>query len=155
MDFWSTQYCTKAFLQSSESLEICLLFCQLMHSGLQPPWTHSFCGPDSRQFTVFVCVFKDFISLFFRERWKEGEREGEKHQCVVAPHVPPPGDLAGNPGMCTDWESNWQPFGLQACAQSTELHQPGQFFFKLYMLLLLQIATSLYLQLSSLRILAQ
>ena len=24
-----------------------------------------------------------------------------------------------------DWESNQQPFGLQAHAQSTELHQPG------------------------------
>ena len=22
-------------------------------------------------------------------------------------------DLARNPGMCPDWESNWQPFGLQ------------------------------------------
>ena len=27
--------------------------------------------------------------------------------------------------MCPDWESNWQPFGLQASAQPTELHQPG------------------------------
>ena len=31
--------------------------------------------------------FKDFIYLFFRERRRKGEREGEKHQCVVAPHV--------------------------------------------------------------------
>ena len=35
----------------------------------------------------------------FRERGREGEREGEKHQCVVASCVPPPKDLAGNPGM--------------------------------------------------------
>ena len=35
------------------------------------------------------------------------------------------GDLAYNPGMCPDWESNQQRFGLQACAQSTEPHQPG------------------------------
>ena len=34
----------------------------------------------------------------------EGEREGEKNQCVVASHVAPTGDLALNPGMCTDWE---------------------------------------------------
>ena len=27
----------------------------------------------------------------FRERGKKGEREGEKHQCVVAPHLSPPG----------------------------------------------------------------
>ena len=31
--------------------------------------------------------FKDFIYLFL-ERGREGEREGEKHQCVVASHMP-------------------------------------------------------------------
>ena len=55
----------------------------------------------------------------------EGEREGEKHHCVVASHTPTTGDLAYNPGMCPDWELNQQPFGLQAGAQSTEPHQPG------------------------------
>ena len=55
----------------------------------------------------------------------EGERQGEKHQCVVASHVSPTGDLAHNPGICPDWESNQQPFGLQAGTQSSELHQPG------------------------------
>ena len=39
--------------------------------------------------------------------------------------MPPTGDLAHNPGMCPDWESNWRPFGLQAGSQSTEPHQPG------------------------------
>ena len=34
--------------------------------------------------------------------------------------------LARNPGMCPDWESNQQPFGLQVSTQSTEPHQPGQ-----------------------------
>ena len=56
----------------------------------------------------------------------EGETEGEKHQCVVAFHTTPTGDLAHNPGMYPDWESNWQPFSLQASIQSTEPHQPGQ-----------------------------
>ena len=32
--------------------------------------------------------FKDFIYLFL-ERGREGEREGEKHQCVVASHALP------------------------------------------------------------------
>ena len=59
----------------------------------------------------------------------EEEREGEKYQCVVASHVPPSGDLAHNPGMCPDWESNQQPSGSQSSAQSTEPHQPGLFFF--------------------------
>ena len=49
---------------------------------------------------------KDFIYLFLERGGREGEREGEKHQCVVASHVPPTGDLACNPGMCPDWESN-------------------------------------------------
>ena len=55
----------------------------------------------------------------------EGEREGEKQQCVVAFRSPPTGDLARNPGMCPDWELNQWPFDLQSGAQSTEPHQPG------------------------------
>ena len=36
-----------------------------------------------------------FIHLFiFRQRVRKGERKGEKHQCVVASHAPPTGDLA-------------------------------------------------------------
>ena len=68
--------------------------------------------------------FKIFIYLFL-ERGREGGREGEEHQCVVASHVPPNGGLAHNPGMYPDWESNQQPFGSQAHTQSTELHQLG------------------------------
>ena len=68
--------------------------------------------------------FKDFIYLFL-ERGREGKREGEKHQCVVASHVPPTEDLACNSGMGPDWESNQQLVGSQACTQATELHQAG------------------------------
>ena len=57
---------------------------------------------------------------------KEGEREGEKHQCVAASHAPSTGDLAHNPGLCHDQERNLRPIGLQAGAQPTEPHQPGQ-----------------------------
>ena len=71
-------------------------------------------------------IFLRFYLFIFRERGREGERKGEKHQCVVASHAPRTGDLTHNPGMCLDWESNWRPFGLQAHAQSTELHQPGR-----------------------------
>ena len=74
---------------------------------------------------LFKYIFKDFILFIFRERGREGEREGEKHQCVVASHAPPTEGLAQNPGMCPDRESNQWSFGSQACAQSTELHQPG------------------------------
>ena len=69
--------------------------------------------------------FKRFYLFIFRQRGREGEREGQKDQCVVASPTPPTGDLVHNPGMCPDWESNQQPFGSQASAQSTEPHQPG------------------------------
>ena len=77
--------------------------------------------------TAFIFLFlKNNILFLFRERGREGEREEEKHHCVVASHVPPTGDLASNPGMCPDWELNWQPFGLQTSAQSIEPHQLGK-----------------------------
>ena len=76
----------------------------------------------------FLSFFK-FYLFTFREKGREGEEEGEKHQCVVASHVPLTGDLARNPGMCPDWELNWRPFDLQAGTQSTEPHQPGLIFF--------------------------
>ena len=44
---------------------------------------------------------------------RERGKEGKKHQCVVASRATPTGDLARNPGMCPDWESNRRPFGLQ------------------------------------------
>ena len=51
-----------------------------------------------------------FYLFILRERGREGEREGEKYPCVVASHMPATGDLALNPGMCPDWESNQRPF---------------------------------------------
>ena len=43
----------------------------------------------------------------------EGEREGEKHQCVFyLSYIPHIGGLAPhNPGMCSDWELKQWPFG--------------------------------------------
>ena len=74
-----------------------------------------------------------FYYLFF-ERGRHRGREGEKHQCVVVSLVPPTGDLACNPSMYPDWELNeqQQPFGSQAHAQSTELHQSKQQNFSLH-----------------------
>ena len=74
---------------------------------------------------IISFFLKDFILFIFRERGREEEREGEKHQCVVASHATPTGDLAHNPGMCSDWELNQRPFASQSCAQSTEPCQPG------------------------------
>ena len=74
-----------------------------------------------------MLLHKIFIKILFifRVRGREGEREGEKHQCVVASRVPPTRDLACNPGTCPDWESNGRPFALQSSARSIEPHLPG------------------------------
>ena len=33
---------------------------------------------------------------------REGERQGEKYQCVVVSHAPPTGNLDHNPDICPD-----------------------------------------------------
>ena len=63
-------------------------------------------------FYIGIIIFKKILFIF-SERKGEGEREGEKHQCVVVSPVSATGDLAHNPGMCLDWELNPKPFGLQ------------------------------------------
>ena len=42
-------------------------------------------------FLTAKIFFLRFYFFTFRERGWEGEREGEKHQCVVASHAPPTG----------------------------------------------------------------
>ena len=46
------------------------------------------------------------LIYLFSERGREGEREGEKHQCVVASHMPPTGAWPVTPACALDWESN-------------------------------------------------
>ena len=75
---------------------------------------------------LIIIFLKDCIYLFL-ERGREGERKGQKHQCVVASRAPPTRDLAHNPGRYPDWKSNQQPFGSQAGTQSTKPHQLGLF----------------------------
>ena len=102
-----------------------------LQAGTQSTEPHQPGQNKQKSFSLSLFFFLDFIYLFiFRERGREGEREREKHQCVVASRAPPTGDLACNPGMCPDWESQKQPFGSQTSTQSTEPHQPGlcQFF---------------------------
>ena len=86
-----------------------------------------------REKKISTAIYHIFWGFFFleRERGREGEREGEKHECVVAFHAPPTGDLTCNLGMCPDRESNQQPFASQSGAQSTEPHQPGQIYYVL------------------------
>ena len=84
--------------------------------------------------SFFPFFKKRFYLLIFREKEREGEREGEKHQfaretslgCLLPS---PAGDLACNPRMWPDQESNQRPFRLQDGVQSTELQQSGLFPF--------------------------
>ena len=87
-------------------------------SGLWPTWP-SRCPREDNTLNSF---FK--ILFIFRERGREGEREGEVHQ-LIASRTYAAEDPACNPGRCPDWELNLRPLGLQAGTQSTELHQPG------------------------------
>ena len=82
---------------------------------------------SQRPYSCSLCNATFFFFLrfyFFLERGEGREKEGKKHQCVVAARTPPTGDLARNPGMCPDWGSNWRAFASQSRAQSTEPHQP-------------------------------
>ena len=56
----------------------------------------------------------------------EGEREGEKHQCVVASHMAPTGGHGRNPGTCPDWELNRQPFDSQPVLNPLSYASQGQ-----------------------------
>ena len=51
-------------------------------------------------------IYFFFKKNYFQRGGREGEKEGEKHQCVAASRMPLTGDLACNPGMCPDQESN-------------------------------------------------
>ena len=74
-----------------------------------------------------LIFLKDFIYLFLERRKGKGEREGEKHHCVVASHMGPTGDLNPNPGMCSDWELNQWPFGLQPTLNPQSYTSQGSF----------------------------
>ena len=80
---------------------------------------------------LLVCLFVlGFYLFIFRERGREGEREGEKYQCVVASHVAPTGDLAHNLDMCLDGELNQQLFGLPPMLNPlSHTSQGGTMFF--------------------------
>ena len=56
---------------------------------------------------------KNFYLFIFRGEGKEKQRETSMCGCLSRP---PPGDLAGTPGLCPDWESHWRPFSLQSGA---------------------------------------
>ena len=104
-----------------------------MDWGSRPPFFDMSHSPFLFSF-FFHCsslFFKERFYLFL-ERGEGKEKEWERNinvwqmEWVVASHTPQVGDLACNPGVCPEWESNRWPFGLQAGPQSTEPHQPGR-----------------------------
>ena len=58
---------------------------------------------------MYSFLIKYFIYFIFREKVGEGEKEGDKHQCVVDSHTPLSRDLTHNQSMCPDWELNRRP----------------------------------------------
>ena len=64
-----------------------------------------------------------------RKKGKERDVDmGEKHR-LFASHMSPTRNLAGNQGMSSDQESNWQPFSLQDDSEPTEYTSNGMMIF--------------------------
>ena len=68
--------------------------------------------------SLVIFFFLDFIYFIFWQRGRKAEREGENINVWLS-LAPPNGNMVCNQGMWPDWESNQQPFGSQASAQST------------------------------------
>ena len=65
-------------------------------------------------FFLFLQIFfKDFIYVFL-DRGERREKDRERNTVCGCFLSTPTEDLARNPGMCPDWESNRRPFGSQA-----------------------------------------
>ena len=76
-------------------------------------------GRIGSSITILFYFLRFYLFIFTK-----GGREAEKHQCLVASHVPPSGDQAH---MCPDCESNLRPVSFQTSTQSTEPHGAGQY----------------------------
>ena len=83
-------------------------------------------------FFKIVFIYFYFLTLcLFLERGEGREKDRESNIDVwgkhwsVASHTPPARDLALNPGMCLNRESNQPPFSWQDDAQSTEHRSKG------------------------------
>ena len=83
---------------------------------------------ENPQFLIYIFFYFFNIYLFiFRQRGREEERKGEKHQCLVVSHMP----HVWGPGLQPRHvpQLGIKPFGSQASPQSTESHQPGSQFY--------------------------
>ena len=55
---------------------------------------------QGRLYEVWIHFVKNILLILVLGMERKGEREGEKHQCVVAFLATPTGDLTCNPGTC-------------------------------------------------------
>ena len=68
------------------------------------------------RFILSLQRFSKFLFIYLFREGREGEREEEKHQCVVAARTLPTGDPAHNPCTCPDWESNQRLWFTGRCS---------------------------------------
>ena len=75
---------------------------------------------------LYLTIKKKKTLFTYLKRGEGREKERERNINVWLPLTRlPTGDLARNPGMYPDWESNQWPFGSYASTQFIEPHQPG------------------------------
>ena len=115
---WELGLCTRCcffcFLSSSSGEAYC--FREVVTTGKG----HVYFNHHEIILFIFFCnCFLFFFLRFYLFICGQGKRgrKRKKHQCVVASHVPPIGDLAHNPGMCPDWGLNQHPLALSHTSQ--------------------------------------
>ena len=80
-----------------------------------------------------------FLKILFIYFQRKRRREISMCGCLSDT---PAGDLAHNPGMCPDWESNHWPFGSKAALNPLSHTSQGLFLTLYLLLILLQISPS-------------
>ena len=64
------------------------------------------------------------LFIYFQREGKGGRKRGRETP-MWEKNINWLGDWTYNPGMCPDWELNWQPFALRGYTQPTQPHQSG------------------------------
>ena len=110
---WTGRGILSSWLFNSSMMDVCPLGVLTCDTKIFILHAHSHVSihmttPDFPVFSLPFFFFR-FYLFIFREQGREGERKGEKHQCVVASCAPPTGDLGCNPGMCPTGNQTGDP----------------------------------------------
>ena len=96
-----------------------------------------------RLISLFCFLFFLKILFIFRERGRQREREGNISMWLPLA-CPQMGNLACNPGMCPDWETNQQRFGSQASTNPlSHTRQGSLFYFLIFICIFVFLSTIL------------